>query len=65
MSDYLLPIPPKFRVGSKLRARILSIDVQRKNITLTLKPTLLTEVKTFSTLEEINHGDTLYGFVYK
>jgi rRNA biogenesis protein RRP5 len=30
-----------------------------------MKPTLLTDIKIFSTLDDVNTGDTLFGFVVK
>lgn len=65
MTDYPIAIVPKYKVGSKIKARILTIDTQHNNIILTVKPTLLTDIKLFSTLEEISFGDTIYGFVCK
>ncbi|CAD8043733.1 unnamed protein product [Paramecium primaurelia] len=65
MSDYPLTNPPKFRVGSKIRVRILQIDEQHNNIIVTMKPTLLTDIKVFKTLDDISVGDTLYGFTIK
>lgn len=65
MSDYPLTNPPKFRVGSKIRVRILQIDEQHNNIIVTMKPTLLTDIKVFKSLDDINLGDTLYGSTIK
>jgi rRNA biogenesis protein RRP5 len=67
LSDVVLQNPEKkFREGATVKARVLSTDLSKRQVRLTLKKTLVnSEAKVWNTFSEIAVGDSSVGTLVK